>query len=517
MNRTFTVRVSDSAGNETVGSVDFQSGSVETILTGDIGGLVPAGTTARLRGNCRLIENLHVRGTLLCDATGVDLDGQNLFDIHTHDGTLNLVGQEKTAWSGWGGQRFVGDPVVPVVGWQPGDRLAVAPTAVGVFQASETVWTGDWATMVRPVNSPNVTLVDGRVALPEVVNLSQTVTLRNLKRIMIHEATAPNPQTMKWIRVLNSGEAGVLGNYPIHFHLIGNHARGSLLEGVVVEGGKNHAFVPHGSHGISFPGCVAYKTTNDAFWWDVIPATINDSNDIDWSDCLALQVTAVPGMLRTTGFVIGAGVGNKCNRSVAVGTPGKLNFDGSRSGFLWPEEASRQPWEFKDCLAHNNVENGSFAWQNNTNHHLIEDFTTYRNGRSGINHGAYVNDYAYLGGSMTGDGFLLHALSRENVVLRVEDFKTDAPLKVLTHNFAFFGPTVFRNIDKFSQVVYAERGTTEQGRPSWVQFFDCGLHPTDFRLFGNPPPTLAEIHPSSIIEIFEGGTLVHRWQSGVWS
>jgi hypothetical protein len=474
----------------------------ETIITGDFGGVVPAGTVARLRGNVRLIDNLHVRGTLLCDPTGVDLDGQNLYDIHTHDGTLNLQGVQKSAWVNWGDTP---------TGWQVGDRLAVAPTAAGVYAPSETTWQGTWSATIRPATSSDLTLADGSIARPEVVNLAQTVTLRNLKRVMVHEASAPNPQTFKWIRVLNSGEAGVLGMYPIHFHMIGDHARGSVLEGVVVEGGKNHAFVPHASHGITFTQCVAYNIVDHAYWWDPPPdvpgprPTINDSHDIFYDRCLAGLLNSGPvpdGIQRLSGFYLTHGAGNRAIGCVAFGVLGGI----SSSGFVWPETGS-SVWEFRDCLAHNNKKDGIFTWQNSPNIHLIEDFTAYRCGKAGIEHGAYRNPYQYRGAVLTDNGvaLLIHALSKlEPPSMLFEDMITNGVLEITKHRQTSTLPSIYRR-GTFTQVRFRE---TDDGgnNPGTHWFEDCGLVPAQFDLAG--------ILPGSVIEIFEGGALVHRWAGG---
>ena len=511
MTVTLTVTVTDSTGNETVQTHDFEAGAAETILTGDIGGLVPAGSVARLRGSCRLVDNLHIRGTLLCDPSGVELDGQNLYDIHTHDGTLNLVGVEKTAWCRWGD--------VPV-GWQVGDRLSVAPTAVGVYLPYELTWQGSWATTQRPLNAADVTLVDGSIARPEVVNLSQTVTLKNLTRIMIHEASASNPQTFKWIRVLNSGVSGQLGFYPIHFHQIYDHARGSLLEGVVVEGGKNHAFVPHGSHGITHTDCVAYNTTATAFWWDrpipgLTPRDIsNDTNDLIWDRCLALKVQPFPGdsgNTRLAGFWLGSGLNVACTNSVASCIPGLLSGSQETSGFHWPEAASADPWIFQNCLSHNCGNSGIFTWQNTPHPHHVEDFTSYNCAKSGVNHGAYSNFYAYQRNVLDGaTAVIQHAKTTSETPqtehLVFEDITTNGKLIVPKHNSASMAPTIHRRCT-YSQVVYDEPVNGANG--SYNIFEDCQLVPADFNM------TVS--NPGSIAEIYEGGVLVHRWASGVWS
>ena len=508
MTVTLTVRVSDAAGNETVQTHSFEAGTGETILTGDIGGLVAAGTVARLRGNCRLTADLHVRGKLVADPTGVDLDGQNLFDIHTHDGgVLELIGTEKSAWVHWGDTP---------VGWNVGDRLAVAPTAVGIYVPSETTWQGSWVTTVRPPDSSDVTLVDGSVARPEVVNLSQSLAIRNVTRIMLHESTVPNVHTLKWLKVLNSGKSGELAFYPIHFHLLGDTCRGSVLEGVVVEGGKNHAFVPHASHGITFTHCVAYNNLGgDVFWWDPPlnnnQPDPNETHDAFYDRCLVLGATgpANPTSIRLTAFNLGRGVGNRCEGSVAAGVtmPGTVAL--TMSGFSWPE-AGVGTWIFRDCVAHNNKYDGIFTWQNTILDHVIEDFVGYRNGRAGIEHGAYLNFYTYRNIGLTQNGqwaFINHALSwpvasgQPTKHLIIEDVRTNGPLLIGSHNQTSDRSTIYRRCT-FTGVTYNETN------PRWSLsvFEDCGLGPTDF--------TLTLIRPESIIQIYNGGMLTHQWAGG---
>lgn len=490
-------------GNEQVtAALEVELPSGETVLTGAIGGLIPIGTTARLRGNCRLTADLHVRGTLVCDESGVDLDGQGLYDIHTHDGTLDLAGVEKTAWCRWG---------ETPVGWQIGDRLAVAPTAVGVYVPSETTWQGSWTATTRPANSPDVTLVDGSIAKPEVVNLSQTVTLRNLKRVMVHEASGPNPQTLKWIRVADSGETGVLGHYPIHFHMLGDNSRGSVLEGVVVEGGKNHAFVPHASHGITYTGCVAYNITDDAYWWDRPPIETdltNDSHDIAWDDCLALWVKPVPGEAgsRLVAFMLGQGDGNRCVGSVAVCVQGK----NSAAGFQWPERGEGV-WLFDGCVAHNNKAMGIFVWQNGSRLHLLENFTVYRVGENGIQHGAYRNTYHYRNVTISEtvkESMRVNALASPNPddLLIFDDVVTDKPLLVAGHNQTSPNPVLYRNCS-FPRVLMREHPA--DGLGGYHRFENCGLTPADFDMSG--------VKPDSIIELVEAGIVAHRWELGVWT
>lgn len=495
MSPVVTVRVSDAAGNETVATHSFQAGG-ETILTGDIGGVVAAGTTARLRGNCRLTADLHVRGTLVADPTGVDLDGQSLFDIHTHDGgILDLQGTPKTGWVRWG---------EPVVGWDLGDRLVIAPT--NGYVPTVLTWQGSWASTTRPANSQPVVLPNGQTIQPEVGNLTRSLKIRNVTRMMMHESPVPNVHTLKHFSMVNCGKLE-LAFYPVHFHFLADTCRGSLVEGVVVEGSKLRAFVPHASHGITFRDCIAFNIVHDAFWWDQPPAgdPLNDTHDTLWEHCLAIGITTPSTAPRQSTFLMGQGNGNRCIDCAAVANQNTKDA----AGFTWPENGVGV-WEFRDCVAHNNQGDGIFVWQNDDHAHVITDFIGYRNKRSQVDHGAYTNRYRYenlvLAGPDLEGNFKHHARPVTGFPILIENVTASGRLLIAPHQAAFAEWAIYRNAH-FASVHYEE--TTDGGdKPSWIRFEDCGLTPANFVLIG--------IIPTSLIEIYEAGVLVHRW-SGGWT
>lgn len=501
-------------------SVTFSLGSEEAtvVLPVDLpGGSIPlVGDVSGTFGDAHIVGDVNLTGDLVIEGrlTGIDtftLEGNGFQLLVQHGGVLDLAGKEKTGWTGWGGRKFASDPAVPVVGWKVGDALRVAQTAEGSFGVGVTTWGGSWATTTRPPNTGDVLLPDGRTITPEVANVTSSITLRNLRRIHFHDN--PGVQSLKWLTVDNSGVEDVLSNYPIHFHLCGESVRGSVLEGVVVHQGKNHAFVVHGSHGVTLIDCVAYNTTNDAFWWD-LPLihdqnhTANNSNDITMDHCLAMfvHVSALGNPHRMTGFMLGAGHGNSVTNSAAC----LVREGADASGYHWPENANRNAggnvWEpFQHNVSHNNRKDGVFVWQNDPRDHHIQDFISYRNGEAQIEHGAYLNQYQYERVVLSGAsvfGFRLHALG--NILL--EDFITDGPLRIVRHNLAVdFDeqvPVVRRC--QFTQVIYQEAGE----EPSKIRYEDCDLTPSDF--------VLAGIMPTSIIEVYESGTLTHRW-AGEWS
>jgi hypothetical protein len=288
---------------------------------------------------------------------------------------------------------------------------------------------------------------------------------------------------------------------------------------VVVEGGKNHAFGPHGSHGITYLDCAAVNTINDAWWWDPPPdvpvgdppSTINDSHDVHWLHCLALGQVQTPGVStdhNLAAFYIGAGNGNKCNDSVAAAVRGA----GQKvSGFHWSENFV---WEFLRNVAHNISHDGINTWTNSSGRHIIDDFVSYQFGRAGIEHGAYRTQFVYRNCSLTvtnpivgGSGNTQAVRQHSNSAfqgLLFENIVTDDRLIIDSHGLLGTEWTVHRNCG-YTRVVYAEASSPH---PSRIRYEDCDLLPADF--------SLTNAHPSSEIEIWEDGALVHRW-AGSWS
>ncbi len=477
-------------------------------ISGNYSGTIPTGTTAQIVGNVNLTGDLIVEGTL----TGIDtftVAGNGFQILVQNGGVVTLAGKVKKGWTPWGGD---------TTGWVTGDRLGVAPTKVGVYVPTVITWQGSWAATVRPVNSPDVTLVDGSIAKPEVANLTRSIKFINLRRLHFHEGAGV--QSLKHLAVVDSGTTGVLGDYPLHFHLNGEASRGSIVEAVVVEGGKNHAFVPHASYGVSFVDCVAYNTKDDPYWWDR-PLdnnhTANNTNDNLYDHCLALGVSASNSQnaIRLTGFLLLAGSDNRCVDSVAAAVSGGTQS----SGFHWPEHSGANVggavWQFDDCVSHNNNALGLFNWQNDHLYsHPFNRFDSYRNGRGGIISGAYRNDSRFRQITSTADGpgpvspnraalWSFAKSEREDAIL-FEDYLTDGQL-VIAHApiTVIRGDVVARRATWTNVLVQA--GTT----PISYRFEDCGLLPADF--------TITSLGAGSVLRILEGGVEIHRWQSGVWS
>ena len=330
-------------------------------------------------------------------------------------GALDLAGTPRAGWN-----RTGRDP-----SWRAGDLLLRAPQDRGDFATYRTHTPG--------VPVPVVEGPDGSRHPTEVFDLTRNVVVEGAPGARAHVfVSSTSPQRVRhvlfrWLgprrrvaqdafhhagvtpgRLGASTEAEyppgyfsaasaaasepVLGRYPLHFHHCGEGSRGTLVEGCVVRD-SSRAFVPHGSHGITLRDCVAFRIRDDAYWWDERHPT----DDLLWEHCAAFDVRHDPvGSGSPAGFLLGLGRGTTIRDCVAVGVHGGTGA----AGFAWPAFASDRPdnqWVARDLVAHNCAGDGLYVWQDDNKPHRVDDVVGYRNGGSGLVHGAHRNGYRYAG------------------------------------------------------------------------------------------------------------------------
>jgi hypothetical protein len=295
------------------------------------------------------------------------------------NGRLDVAGTPRKAWNRKGSHRS----------WERSDELVITPTDLGDYRG------------FRPYNGGTVPTVNGRWKA-EVLNLTRNVRIQGTPSGRSHIfIRSSRPSTIKFAEIRHMGPRKngrkIAGRWPVHFHMAHNGSRGSVVQGVVVRDGGSHAFVAHGSHGVTFKNCIAYDVMEDAYWWDHEDASGMDaSNGILWDRCVAALVRADEEDGGTfhilTGFNLENGNNNACRNCVAVGVQGGV----TSSGFHWPEAPPAGVWRFKNNRSHNNRADGAYAWMNdNHQSHSISKFVAYRNGKVGIEHGAYGNKFEY--------------------------------------------------------------------------------------------------------------------------
>lgn len=340
-------------------------------------------------------------------------------------GALDLQGTPKRAWAHLDGPVEEGDGILTVAdatGWQPGDEVVVTPTAPTTSprwaerydRRTVTAVAGTSVTLDRPLDfaHPAVTVRPGVVHHAEVLNLSRNVHIESDRagRAHVMIAGATRPQHVAHVRLRRLGPqstdaegrlGGIEGRYALHFHMGGEGTRGSLVEGVVADGGGNHAFVPHLSDGITFRDCIAHDQAEIPYWWDpatddqpdVRPADGVPTNDLTYERCVAHLIRPTRRSDGITGFMLGTGRGNVARGCVAVGV---LGGDNGTSGFLWPagSKDEQHTWTFEDCVSHNTYNSSIRVWQNVVPRTIIDRFTSYHD-HYGIYAGAYANLVSY--------------------------------------------------------------------------------------------------------------------------
>ena len=404
-------------------------------------------------------------------------------------------------------------------------------------------WQSDWSAsddIVAAPNTPgdytNFSQVDGPGDVPapnalgyktELLNLTRNVRIEGTPEgrthVLVHSSS---PQTIKyaalrymapWIGKHDSGR------YGLHFHHDHDGSRGSIVEGVVIRDTNNHAFVVHGSDGVTLTNTIAYNVTSEAYWWDESTAEAcgdntgcNETHDLVYDHIVAARIMPNPDRKYTASAIqLGAGENLSITGAVVVGM---LSSGKDVSAYRWPSD-DRGVWNFVDNKAHNNERHGAFIWQNTSGdddkNHLIDGFTVYYDGGAGIDHGSYINSYVYRNLTLLenaqdpslGDEYDAaihsHALGRGSLTTTGPG-STDtqewngvntggARLLILGHNVALLTPVRFMFCD-FSEVVFNEEGNNAGG----YDFVECGLDINDFDRNG--------IHPDTVIRVQDGGS-----------
>ncbi len=383
-----TIRVRDASENE-VGGVT---------VTGDFAGLTRSCVTNSTKGGCvvsRIAGDLKPQPRFTVtdldapggydaganhDATGNDSDGTRI-RVHQPldtEPTHHVFTQDKTFTSR--------------MKLRPGDTVELRNGArLSFAQGGYADWVG----------TPTSTWSDDGA----IQNLNRNVRIFGNGDIRFEHGSQKS--VIRYVEV-DLRPSTQLGHYPLHWHHAGDGSRGTMVRGVVVKNSTNRAYVPHASHGITFIDNIAKNVTREGFWWDP-PCecdgasrpkehTGNNSNDTTVVRML------VDGARPPSGddghsfgaYELGAGSGNVIRGSVAMNVDGGKNS----SGFHWPSQANQNVggtvWIFKNNRAYN-VNNGAFIWQNDSGDHVIKNFKAWNVSRSGVEHGAYVNNYRYVG------------------------------------------------------------------------------------------------------------------------
>ncbi len=510
-----TIKQSDCAKGCTIpaGEVwQFNPGKSQSITS--TGNIVVRGTLRMRPSSAKVVHTLTFKGIdeseLVGGGSKVIASDVGLWVMGS--GKLDIRGSKKKAWA------YAWNP-----GWKAADNIVAAPNTPNRYGFTQV----DKASQVPARNTYNYRT--------ELLNLTRNVRIRGTAAGKAHIfIKSSRPQVVKYAELrymspdfLNrdprTGRTDdKTGRYALHFHMSGKGSVGSIVEGVVVRDADGHAFVPHGSHGVTFKHTIAYKTRGEAYWWDestgdVCPAgkpDCNASHNIRYICAIAAGTTTHSAGKHTgAAFQLGAGRNNSITRSVAVGmrAGGKDN-----AGYKWPSK-DHGVWHFVANRAHNNQASGIFVWQNTggitKQNHVIDGFQAYYNAGAGIDHGAYNNSYVYKNIKLRGNkdpAIVSHALGKKSAATSASQGATDTQ-QWLAVNAAggVLSPQSHKPSDstrpvrfvncKFKAVDFAETGNA--GR---YDFVECGLKISQFLRAGINPGTVVRVQDGSTAYKFTG-------------
>ncbi|MGH2571700.1 MAG: G8 domain-containing protein, partial [bacterium] len=179
----------------------------------------------------------------------------------------------------------------PVAGWKPGDRVIVTASrsdTQGTFRHTprnpepgetesrliESI-DGLELTLDRPLEHEH--FGDGAMR-SEVANLSRNVVIESADpegvrgHTMYHRGSAGG---ISYAEFRHLGKEGVLGKYPIHFHLVRDTMRGSGVLGASVWDSRNRWITVHGTDYLLVRDCVGYGSVGHGFFLEDATETYN--------------------------------------------------------------------------------------------------------------------------------------------------------------------------------------------------------------------------------------------------
>lgn len=229
------------------------------------------------------------------------MDRQSFPALISCGGRMDLHGapMERT-WQKLGYQtpilehRVIPQPALPS-SWKPGDRLLFPGTGqtspvneriIGVKMGHLLMREASRSEVRQLVKAEDWDYISGfqLVALDAPLKYTHDVLERwqgevaNLSRNVVVESADPKGERghtmyhrgssggLSYVEFRHLGKRGVLGRYPVHFHLTGDSMRGSSVTGCSVWDSHNRAVVLHGTQYLVVRDNVCYDITGHAFF-----------------------------------------------------------------------------------------------------------------------------------------------------------------------------------------------------------------------------------------------------------
>ncbi len=240
-------------------------GALPALLVGTPERPIPASHTARIR--LRHLEGLSEDDApaLVCCSARMELHGAPL----------------GRTWVKLGRDARPGDRSVtlsePVTGWRAGDEVIVTGSE---HRGQRTFRRGGGETERRTIRRIDGVTVELDEPLErvhfgsgdfrsEVANLSRNVIIESAEPDGVRGHTLYHRfsrGSIGHVRFAHLGKEGVLGRYPIHFHIVGDTMRGSSVIGAAIVDSHNRWITIHGTRYLVVRDCVGYRSVGHGYF-----------------------------------------------------------------------------------------------------------------------------------------------------------------------------------------------------------------------------------------------------------
>jgi hypothetical protein len=206
------------------------------------------------------------------------MDKQSCPAIVCCGGRLDLHGaQQIRTWITLGATADAGDAEVVLAerpsGWKVGDRIVVTGSS-GNFSGTPPQTEERQISAIRDsalaLNGPLTFTHSGEGEFrAEVANLSRNVIVESAEPDGVRGHTmyhAHSAGSISYAEFRHLGKRGVLGRYPLHFHLCRDTMRGSSVIGASIWDSHNRWLVIHGAEYLVARDCVGYKSTGHGYF-----------------------------------------------------------------------------------------------------------------------------------------------------------------------------------------------------------------------------------------------------------
>jgi hypothetical protein len=347
-----------------------------------------------------------------------------------------LVGEDLTDWPRGA------DVVVTPTGIRPGEKDFEERKVVRVRRVSGGVYA---VTVAGPLSVAH----DGGDFAGEIALLTRNVRIvsKYPSRTKAHTIfMAGGKGSIAYGEFKELGPLGVLGRYPIHFHLMGDSSRGMYVRGASIWRSDTHFLNIHASNGITVEDTVGYDAAGSGFFLEPaagqphpmehgkapgagrppkapagqepqkgkpidrqpVPMRGLPGENIDtvFLHNLAAKGFWRPGSLddHTVGLFWISSLNTVLIDNVAVGSQGGKANSGFRLSDESPSSRTDTLLTMVSNESHSNGDNGFLSWLNNQSVLDIIGFNAWRNGRAGMMLGAYDHRVRVFGARLSENG-----------------------------------------------------------------------------------------------------------------